>query len=198
MTHYSLLHTLTHIYFRVSATYCIKFHGHPARRRTFRRNISVPVDFSNISRTRKFQLCARSKFFRITISTSIYLSTSSQGSKTRAQISLRRPRQNEIKYAVRVIFDGLKGHVRPRKALVPEAQDAPPPYDNFIFMSKQPHENVNTVATSLKRKRASMWPYATRVRCKEVLASLTTEGILQELSPSDAWCIIPGTTRGKV
>ncbi len=65
-------------------------------------------------------------------------------------------------------------------------------------MSKKPHDNVDTVAASLKMKRAPMWPFATRARCEEVLSSLTAEGTLQEFSPPDQWRINPGTTKGKV
>ncbi len=54
-----------------------------------------------------------------------------------------------------------------------------PPYDSFTLMSKQPHDNVNTVAASLKRKRSSVWPHATTAQCEKVLISLTAEGTLQ-------------------
>jgi hypothetical protein len=50
-------------------------------------------------------------------------------------------------------------------------------------MSKQHHENVSTSSASLKRKRAPVWPLATRAQCEEVFISLTAEGILQEFSP---------------
>ena len=66
-------------------------------------------------------------------------------------------------------------------------------------MSKQTQENVNKTTTSLKRKRAPVWPLATRAQCEEVvLTSLTAEGILQELNPPDTWRINLGTTKGKV
>jgi hypothetical protein len=95
------------------------------------------------------------------------------------------------------LFNNTKILTRRRKALL-EAQDAATPYDNLIFMSKQPQGNVSTTTTSLKRKRAPVWPSATKAQCEEVLTSLTAEGIIQELRPLGSWRINPGTTKGKV
>jgi hypothetical protein len=68
-----------------------------------------------------------------------------------------------------------------------------------IFMSKQPQDNAITINVALKRKRAPVWPSATRAQCEEVIISLiTAEGILQEFSPPDKWRINPGTAKGKV
>ncbi len=65
-------------------------------------------------------------------------------------------------------------------------------------MSKQPQDNVSTSTSSLKRKRAPVWPSTTKAQCEEVLSSLSADGILQEFSPPDSWRINPGTTKGKV
>jgi len=60
-------------------------------------------------------------------------------------------------------------------------------------MPKQSLCNVINVATSLKRKRAPVWPSATRARCEEALLSLASEGLIQELSPPDEFRIHPST-----
>ena len=64
-------------------------------------------------------------------------------------------------------------------------------------MSKQPIENVSI---KIKRKRASVWPFATRNLCKEVVKLLIEEDLVRELSPPppDEWRIHPSTeARGK-
>ncbi len=65
-------------------------------------------------------------------------------------------------------------------------------------MSKSPLENAVAIATALKRKRAHVFPLASRARCAEVLISLTVKGILQEHNPPDQWSINPGMTKCKV
>ncbi len=65
-------------------------------------------------------------------------------------------------------------------------------------MSKQPHDNAISINIALKRKRAPVWPYVTRAQCEEVLPSLTSEGLLQELNPPDQWSVNKGTSKGKV
>ncbi len=60
-------------------------------------------------------------------------------------------------------------------------------------MSKQSIDIASNVATSLKRKRATMWPSATRAQCEETLLSLADEGLIHELIPPDAWRIHPST-----
>ena len=88
--------------------------------------------------------------------------------------------------------------LRRRKALY-EAKDATiNPYDISDYMSKQPHDNVSNVTFAIKRKRALVWLSTTRARCDEILTSLTSEGILQELSPLGQWSVNKGTSKGKV
>jgi len=65
-------------------------------------------------------------------------------------------------------------------------------------MSKQPQDNTNSVNDELKRKRAPVWSSATRAQCEEVLSSLTSEGLLQELNHPNQWSVYKGTTKGKV
>jgi hypothetical protein len=65
-------------------------------------------------------------------------------------------------------------------------------------MSKQPQDNANSVNVALKRKRAPVWTSATKAQCEEVLSSLTSEGLLQELNPSDQSSVNKGITKGKV
>jgi len=93
---------------------------------------------------------------------------------------LSRSQKNDFKLAVCVIFNTTKKHARRRKAFF---ETKTHPHDNLIFMSKQRQENVSTTTTSLKMKRAPVWPFATMAKCEEVLTSLTTDGILQEFSP---------------
>jgi len=60
-------------------------------------------------------------------------------------------------------------------------------------MFKQSIDNASNVATSLKRKRAPVWPSATRAQCEETLLSLAHESLIQELNPLDAWRIHQST-----
>ena len=60
-------------------------------------------------------------------------------------------------------------------------------------MSKQPQGNVNPINLALKRKKAPVWPSASRAQCEEALLSLAGEGLIQELNPPDVWRIHPST-----
>ncbi len=71
-------------------------------------------------------------------------------------------------------------------------------FDTSHFMSKQPQDNANSINVALKRKRAPVWPFATKAQCEEILSSLTSEGLLQKLNPPDQWSVNKGTTKGKV
>ena len=62
-------------------------------------------------------------------------------------------------------------------------------------MSKQPIENVSI---KIKRKRALVWPFATRSLCEHDVKLLIEEDLVRELSPPDEWRIHPSTeARGK-
>ncbi len=62
-------------------------------------------------------------------------------------------------------------------------------------MSKQLVENVSI---KIKRKRAPVWPFATRNMCEPDGKLLIEEDLVRELSPPDDWRIHPSTeARGK-
>ena len=62
-------------------------------------------------------------------------------------------------------------------------------------MSKQPVENVSI---KIKRKRAPVWPFATRSLCEHVVKLLIEEDLVRELSPPGDLRIHPSTeARGK-
>jgi hypothetical protein len=62
-------------------------------------------------------------------------------------------------------------------------------------MSKQPFDNASV---SIKRKRAPVWPFATRDLCEQVVKLLIEDDLVRELSPPDEWRIHPSTeARGK-
>jgi hypothetical protein len=65
-------------------------------------------------------------------------------------------------------------------------------------MSKQPQDNANSGIVALKRKRAPEWPFATMAQCEEVISSLTSEEVLQELNPHDQWSVNKNKTKRKV
>ncbi len=57
-------------------------------------------------------------------------------------------------------------------------------------MSKQPIKNVSF---KIKRKRAPIWPFATRNLCEQAIKLLIKENLVRELSPPDDWRIHPST-----
>ena len=57
-------------------------------------------------------------------------------------------------------------------------------------MSKQPIENVSI---KIERKRAPVWPFATRNLCEQVVKLLIEEDLVRKLSPPDEWRIHPST-----
>jgi hypothetical protein len=62
-------------------------------------------------------------------------------------------------------------------------------------MSKQLVENV---PIKIKRKRAPVWPFATRSLCEQAVKLLIEEELVRELSPPDVLRIHPSTeARGK-
>jgi hypothetical protein len=62
-------------------------------------------------------------------------------------------------------------------------------------MSKHPIENVSI---KIKRKRAPVWPFATRSQCEQVVKLLIEEDLVRELSPPSDWRTHPSTkARGK-
>ncbi len=62
-------------------------------------------------------------------------------------------------------------------------------------MSKQPIDNATI---KIKRKRAPVWPFATRDLCERVIELLIKDELVRELSPPDEWRIHPSTeARGK-
>ena len=62
-------------------------------------------------------------------------------------------------------------------------------------MSKQPIVNA---ANHIKRKKALVWPFATRSLCEKVVKLLEEDEFVGELSPPEEWRIHPSTeSRGK-
>jgi hypothetical protein len=62
-------------------------------------------------------------------------------------------------------------------------------------MSKQ---TIKNASIKIKRKRAPVWPFATRNLCEQVVKLLIEEDLVRELSPPDDWRIHPSTeARGK-
>ncbi len=62
-------------------------------------------------------------------------------------------------------------------------------------MSKQPIDNATL---KIKRKKAPVWPFATRSVCEHVVKLLVEDDLVRELSPQDEWRIHPSTeARGK-
>jgi hypothetical protein len=57
-------------------------------------------------------------------------------------------------------------------------------------MSKLPIENA---AIKIKRKRAPVWPFATRDLCEHAIKLFVTDDLVRELSPLDEWRIHPST-----
>ena len=60
-------------------------------------------------------------------------------------------------------------------------------------MSGQPAQFNATKTSPLKRKRAPVWPFATRAALDEALAVLIERGTISERSPKDEWSIHPST-----
>jgi hypothetical protein len=62
-------------------------------------------------------------------------------------------------------------------------------------MSKFPTDHASL---KIKRKRAHVWPFATRSMCEYVIQILSKVGLIIELSPTEEWRIHPSTeARGK-
>jgi hypothetical protein len=62
-------------------------------------------------------------------------------------------------------------------------------------MSKQP---IVSATIKIKRKRAPVWPFATRDMCEKVAKLLAKDEFTRELSPPEEWRIHPSTeARGK-
>ncbi len=59
-----------------------------------------------------------------------------------------------------------------------------------IWMSKLPIENATI---KIKRKRAPIWPFATRNLCERVIELLIKDDLVRELFPPDEWRIHPST-----
>jgi hypothetical protein len=59
-------------------------------------------------------------------------------------------------------------------------------------MSGKPFDNATTTI-SLKRKRALVSPFTTRLVLEHAIATLVERGTVQELSPPDEWRIHPST-----
>ena len=67
--------------------------------------------------------------------------------------------------------------------------------NNYYRMSKLPIDNFSI---KFKRKRAPVWPFATRDLCEHAVKLLMEDDLVQELSPLDEWRIHPSTeARGK-
>ncbi len=60
-------------------------------------------------------------------------------------------------------------------------------------MSKQPIDN----AIKIKRKRAPVWPFATRDLCERVVECLIKNELARELTPPDEWRIPPRLKPGE-
>ncbi len=82
-----------------------------------------------------------------------------------------------------------------RRGSQESALEAPPPSSSsYLPMSKQPIKNHAVPSSSTpKRKRAPVWPFATRSLCEQALLVLIGEGTIEELSPPDEWRIHPST-----
>ncbi len=62
-------------------------------------------------------------------------------------------------------------------------------------MSEQPIVNATI---KIKRKRAPVWPFATKDLCERVVKFLAEDEFVRELSPPEEWRILPSTeSRGK-
>ena len=59
-------------------------------------------------------------------------------------------------------------------------------------MSDKPIENA-AKKISIKRKRAPVWPFATRATLERAVHGLVDQGIISELSPRDEWRVHPST-----
>jgi len=57
-------------------------------------------------------------------------------------------------------------------------------------MSPKPFSNV-APKISIKRKRAPVWPFATRGILEQAITGLIDKGTVLELSPPDEWRIHP-------
>ena len=59
-------------------------------------------------------------------------------------------------------------------------------------MSTKPFPNA-APKISITRKRAPVWPFATRATLEYTITGLIVKGIVRELEPSDEWRIHPST-----
>jgi len=66
---------------------------------------------------------------------------------------------------------------------------------SYFRMSKLPIDNASI---KIKRKRAPVWPFASRDLCEQVVKLLMEDDLVRELSPPDEWRIHPSIeARGK-